>query len=170
MPDQALGERLQRVEAELQRLQDERAVVRTLYQYGHGLDYGPEEAFVDAFTEDGVWRRVELRLPERSFNGRNGLAQMYRDHTHAPDYYHKHVVVNPYVEVDGDTATARSFLLFICDSPEGPYLRAFSRCNDTLVRCPDGKWRIKERRAELESWKLAEYPPAPWANLPMVVR
>ncbi len=51
------------VENAVRELQDERAIVRTLYQYAHGLDYGPEEAFVDVFTADGSWRRVAGRRP-----------------------------------------------------------------------------------------------------------
>ena len=158
------------VDARLRRLEDERDVVRTLYRYAHGLDYGPEAAFLDVFTQHGRWMRVEGRKPARSFEGTHGLAQMFRDHTHAPDYYHKHVVVNPQVEVHGDTATAVSYLIYVTDHPDGPYIRAFSRCRDRLARCADGKWRIEERLAELESSADREFPPAPWTKLPPVVR
>ena len=37
----------------LKLLEDERAILRTLYRYGHGVDAGEEEAWVDCFTEDG---------------------------------------------------------------------------------------------------------------------
>ncbi len=158
------------IEARVRRLEDERDIMRTLYQYGHALDYGPEPAFLDVFTEQGKWMRVAGRKPARSFEGRHGLAQMFGDHTHAPGYYHKHVVVNPQIAISGDTATVVSYLLFITDHPEGPYVRAFSRCRDRLVRCTDGRWRIEERSAELESWADRDYPPTPWTTLPPEVR
>ena len=152
----------------LRELRDERAVVRVLYQYAHGLDYGPEADFIDVFTTDGSWQRLPGHRPARRFDGRDGLTQMFRDHVHAPEYFHKHVVANPWVEVDGDTATARSYLILVAEHPTGPYVRAFSRCSDELVRCDDGRWRIRGRRAELECWSERDFPPTPWTNTPAV--
>jgi hypothetical protein len=45
----------------LEALETERAILRTLYRYGHSIDYGLEQEWVDCFTEDGVFdvrRRV----------------------------------------------------------------------------------------------------------------
>lgn len=153
------------LEERIRRLEDERDIVRVLYRYAQGLDYGPDADFVDVFTEDGAWRRSTDRFPPRSFEGRAALTKMVHDHTHAPEYFHKHVVVNPQVDVDGDSARAVSYLLFVCEHPDGPYVRAFSRCRDRLERCADGRWRIAERRAELEAWSPREFPPAPWQNV-----
>jgi hypothetical protein len=36
-------------------LEEERAILRTLYRYGHSIDYGLELEWVDCFTEDGVF-------------------------------------------------------------------------------------------------------------------
>jgi hypothetical protein len=155
---------IQSLESRLQHLEDERSILMTLYQYGHALDYGPEEAFLDVFTPDGEWSRLEGRQPAKSFKGTAELTTMIRSHTRAPEYFHKHVVVNPVISVDGDKASARSYLLFVNEHPEGPYIRAFSRCNDDLVRGADNRWRIKQRKAELEAWSDREFPPPPLRN------
>ena len=47
-------------------LEAERAILRTLYRYGHSIDYGLEQEWVDCFTEDGVFdvrRRVARPAP-----------------------------------------------------------------------------------------------------------
>jgi hypothetical protein len=157
------------MEEALRELRDERDVVRVLYQYAHGLDYGPEAAFLDVFTPEGSWQRMAGRRPARSFAGHVGLTQMYRDHVHAPEYFHKHVVANPWIDIDGDEASARSYLILVAEHPTGPYVRAFSRCTDRLVRCADGRWRISRREAELECWSDRDFPPVPWTNSPAVV-
>lgn len=154
------------LEARMQMIEDERAILRTLYKYSHALDYGPEEDYLDVFTPDGCWARVEGRQPARSFDGTAELSAMFRNHTRAPDFYHKHVVVNAVIDVDGDHAIARSYLLFVNEHPEGPYIRAFSRCTDDFVRGDDQRWRIKSRRAELESWSDRDFPPPPLVQQP----
>src|SRR5581483_2478195 len=63
------------IEARVRRLEDERDIVRTLYRYAQGLDYGPEQDFVDVFTEDAKWIRDPVRRETRRFEGRNAFAQ-----------------------------------------------------------------------------------------------
>lgn len=134
------------VEARLRRLEDEHAILDTLYQYGHSIDYGWREEWLDCWTRDAV-----LRWPHATFSGHEEIGRAFDEHSHAPDAYHKHFLVEPRVRVDGDRATVDSYFARINDSPSGPVLRSFGRYRDVLVRCPDGHWRISERVAERES-------------------
>ena len=135
------------IEQRLRRLEDEKAILDTLYAYGHGLDYGDEDAWIDCWTED-----AELDWPGRAFmRGHAQLRAGFRAHTHAPALYHKHVVVEPMITIRGDSATVLSMFARLDRYPDGPGIRAFGRYRDTLVRCADGRWRFTQRLAEIEA-------------------
>lgn len=140
------------LEERVQRLEDERAIAHVLHTYGYGLDYGLEDEYVDCWTEDAVldWPNHPL------YCGRPAIAAAFAAHTHAPDKWHKHVVVDARVEVDGEHARAESYFMRLDTSDGGPYIRSFGRYRDRLVRGADGRWRFSERRAEAE----ARRPPA----------
>jgi hypothetical protein len=137
------------------RLEDERAVVATLYAYGEALDYGDRKLFLDCFTPDAEYA-VEMRLEQEgsfSYRGHDELTVYFDGHTHAPAAYHKHVTVNPVVVCDGDTATATSYFLRVDAAPEsGPAIvLASGRYLDQFVRDPGGRWLITSRRCEVEN-------------------
>ena len=137
------------------RLEDERAVVATLYAYGTALDYGDRNLFLDCFTSDADYM-VDMRLaPDSGFeyHGREALGTYFDAHTHAPAAYHKHVTANPVVVCDGTTATATSYFLRVDAAPaSGPAIvLASGRYTDNLARGPDGRWRIRSRRCEVEN-------------------
>lgn len=135
------------LEQRVQRLEDERSILQALYAYGHGLDYGLEEAFLDAFAEDGV-----LHWPSKpGIEGQAALRAAFRNHTHAPAAYHKHFLVEPRIEVDGDRATVQSMFARLDRYGGVPNLRSYGRYLDIMIRCKDGRWRIKERRCEREA-------------------
>ena len=139
----------------LRLLEDERGVLATLHRYGHALDYGAEAAWVDCFTADA---RYEVREPGhgttgsvRAYDGRDELAAFAARHTRAPEHFHKHVVVDPVIAVDGDRATAVSYFLRVDHVDGEPVVYAFGRYRDELVRGEDGRWRFAVRVAEVES-------------------
>jgi ketosteroid isomerase-like protein len=135
------------IERRLQYLEDEQAILDTLYGYGHGLDYGHEDAWIDCWTEDAI-----LDWPGRALmRGHAELRAGFRKHTHAPQAFHKHVVVEPRIVIEGDRATVTSMYARLDRYEGGPKIRAFGRYRDTLVRCKDGRWRLKERYPEIES-------------------
>jgi hypothetical protein len=63
--------------------------------------------------------------------------------------FHMHYVTNRSVTLDGDTATAVSYLYNPCvlKGGDGEVLTEGGRYHDRLVRTPDG-WRIATRREE----------------------
>lgn len=135
------------LESRLQLLEDEQAILDTLYGYGHGLDYGLEDAWIDCWTPDAI-----LDWPGRALmQGHAALRQGFRNHTHAPAVLHKHIVIDPVVSIDGDVATVLSMFARLDRYPGGPRIRAFGRYRDTLVRCLDGRWRIRSRYPDIES-------------------
>jgi ketosteroid isomerase-like protein len=141
-------ERIRELEARLGRLEDERAILQTLYAYGHSIDYGDEALFADCWTEDAVldWPFHDL------YEGREAILGAFRRHTHAPDVYHKHFMVEPLIDLRGDEAAARCLYSRLDRDADGePYVRSFGRYVDRLVRCPDGRWRLAHRRAENEA-------------------
>jgi hypothetical protein len=140
------------LEARLKTLEDERSIIQTLYRYGHSLDYGDEEAYVDCFTDDGVFevRRRVADVTQRVV-GRNARRVFVAQHSRAPEGWHKHMVVQPLINVDGDLASCVSYALVLVDHEDRPLVRDFARYKDRLRRCEDGKWRIEERIAESES-------------------
>lgn len=134
------------IEERLRRLEDEKAILDTLHAYGHHLDYGLEDAWIDCWTEDAV-----LDWPGRAFmRGHAELRAGFRAHSHAPVMYHKHVVIAPMVTLQGDSASVQSMFARLDRYPDGPGIRAFGRYCDKLVRCPDGRWRFTERLPEIE--------------------
>ena len=146
---------LEDLAARLALLEDERAILRTLNAYGHAIDYGDEASWVDCFTEDGSFD-VRARLPHqpnRLIQGRDELRAFIAGHTRAPELWHKHLLVEPFVEIDGDSATCASYLAVVMEHEDEPVLRVFGRYRDRLVRCPDGRWRFLERIAEVESMR-----------------
>lgn len=168
-----MGERLVAEAADLERrlrlLEDRQAILETLHRYGQALDYGLEEEFLDCFTADASWdtepmrdvvRDEQLRVGRLPAGhvGRDELRGFVQRHTNAPGHWHKHLVVDPLIELDGDTAHVTSYFLRIDADRDssGAHIRASGRYRDELVRCEDGRWRIAARKAETEAFIVRE--------------
>lgn len=139
------------LEERVRRIEDERSIQQTMYRYGYAIDYGSEEEWLNCWSEDAV-----LYWTESPFRGHEQLLIAFRAHTHAPDVFHKHFVVNARITIAGETASAQSMFARLDSYQDGPQILAFGRYLDKFVRCQDGEWRFSERKAEVES---ARTPP-----------
>ncbi len=142
------------LETRLAALEDERAILRTMHQYGHSMDYGPDQDFIDCFTVDGVWD-VRMRKSGGGFTCRGhdeiGASLATQTQVRAPHLFAKHVVVDARIALIGDAASAESYFLRVEPRDDAPtQIVASGRYLDRLTRDTDGQWRFVERVAEID--------------------
>ncbi len=146
------------IEKRVQRLEDERAIEQVLYSYCWGTDRKRKEMWLDVWAEDAV---LETRpapgaspggQPTKPVVGRAALEKFY-DNRPGRDISPKHVTVNSLIDVDGDQASAESVIVFFLEREGVPELVSTGRYMDKLKRCADGKWRIAERVAQMDTLK-----------------
>lgn len=155
---------LQKLEARIRTLEDERSILRVLHDYGRAIDYGDPAAWLALFTAEArleLRYRLELQPTRYGEPGGSGqslvyagtamLATFIHAHTHAPDRYHKHVVTGACIEVDGDVASCESYFMRVDERDKHPVIVSAGRYIDALVRSSDQRWRFTHRRAEIEA-------------------
>jgi uncharacterized protein (TIGR02246 family) len=128
---------------------DDRAAIHELIAaYALALDAGDIGGCVALFVPD-----AEFLVYGRSFAGLDGIGTMFRD---APRGLHLTGVSR--IDVRGDTATARSQVLFV--RAGDLHLRP-ALYDDELVRA-DGQWRFQRRRCQfVTSRGLSDSPEVP---------
>jgi ketosteroid isomerase-like protein len=144
---------IEQLRSRVQLLEDERAILAALHSYGHAIDYGDEERYLDLWTDDAAFD-ARGRSPgdvTRVVRGREALADFAARFSRPPEGWHKHLVIEPLIEVEGDSASATSYFAVLREEGSQPILWVFGRYRDTLVRCADGRWRFSLRIAEVES-------------------
>lgn len=143
------------LEERLAALEAERAILRTLYAYGHSIDAGDEARWVDCFTADGVFAAWVTSPDDPWFRvaGRAELEAFIAEHTRPPDPAHKHLVIEPLIDVDGSNAICISYFAVLMHHDDAPLLRVFGRYHDQLAAEEDGRWRFRERVAEIQSMR-----------------
>lgn len=116
-------------------------IAEVLIRYASGIDRRDWDLFATCFTPDvaadygeiGVWRGVD------AITGFMVEAHEAMGHT-------LHRISNIAIDVDGDAATARSYVDVVLMSAGGDTgMNALGYYDDRLIRTPDG-WRIAERR------------------------
>jgi len=144
---------LAEIRSRLRRLEDERAILRTLHAYGPAVDRADRDAYLDLWTEDAAFdsRGRNPGDVTRVVRGVEARTDFIVHFSRPPVGWHQHQVVEPLIELDGDTARVRSYFCVLREEEEMPGVWVFGRYRDTLVRCPDGRWRFSERIAEVES-------------------
>lgn len=126
-------------------LEEKDAIRELMAQYCFHFDNGEFDAWVELFTGDGTFDlgargrfggRDALRNFLKAIPLTNGLPMM------------KHCVMNTIVSVDGERATARSYVVVVRGG-EQLGLSIAGRYEDQLAKV-GGEWRFKDRKVHFD--------------------
>lgn len=105
-------------------------------RYNDSFDSADGPAWVNTFTEDGVF---ESRIGGR-VEGRAALLEWFDRRPHDTI----HATTDAFVDADGDSATQVCTVIVFERLEDGAYLRSVGRYSDRLRRTADG-WRFTYR-------------------------
>lgn len=150
----------------LRRLEDVEEIRRLLTDYGARLDGRDAAGFAALFAETGEWSAP----PAYRAEGRVAIqAMIERLFASGPTDGQSHILTNFAIDVDGDSATARSRFYVVSATDQGaPRIRLSGRYDDRLVR-EDGRWRLLSRALTPELRLPAPLPQEP-RELPPIRR
>ena len=119
--------------------EDTHAIQRLKHEYCYAIDDGRYEDWASLFTEDGRF----VRANGDTFVGRDELREFAEGGFHRAFECPAHIVTNPVIDVDGDEATGRWYLLCLhrTDADEPGWVQA--RYDDEYRRVGD-EWKIAE--------------------------
>jgi ketosteroid isomerase-like protein len=142
----------------LQRLVDERDILRLNARYNWACYDRDPDAYADCFVDDGAYESANS-------GSRNEGREQLRDGIIAAknsSWLMGHVTADSVIDVDGDEATQKVFvLLYRRESGDGENeFFASGTYTDRLRRTPDG-WRYVQRTSYIDRANL------PWARYAM---
>ena len=139
---------LQEIERRLKALEDVEEIKRLKHRYcAYCDDNYDADGIASLFTEDAIWDGGMMGRAE----GRDGIRDFF---TGSPESmtFAVHMVMNPIIEVDGDTAKGTWYLFQACTFAEGNRaVWGSARYNEDYVRV-DGAWRFKHLRLTSFFW------------------
>ncbi len=130
------------------KLEDIEAIKKLKAQYAWHCDpTNDADALAALFTEDAVWDGGDFGR----YEGRESIQQFFRD-TPETLAFAKHFVMNPWIDVQGEVATGRWYLLEPCTFTNGnrPVWGA-ATYEDRYVKL-QGDWKFQEVRLISTFW------------------
>ena len=123
------------------------AEIHQLYShYNQGTDFGDANRWLNAFTEDAIFRIGE----NQEYNGRAEMTEWRRQSfagREGREYHYRHWNSSWIITPDGpDRATGKVYWLAFNPTAETLAIGDTGFYEDIYVRTPDG-WRIKQRHA-----------------------
>ena len=129
----------QSIESRIQRLEDIEAIKQLKARYCSLCDEGYDaDRLAELFTDDAIWDGGSLGVAV----GREKIRKFF-ENTPAVMPFAVHMVMNPVIEIDGDTATGCWYLFQAATfKPIDSALWGSARYDEEYVRV-DGDWKFK---------------------------
>jgi ketosteroid isomerase-like protein len=141
---------LEQLEARLQRLEDIEAIKQLKADYCALCDEGyDEDRLADLFTEDAVWDGGDFGVAA----GREKIRKFFHNTPRVMPFA-VHMVMNPRIEIDGDSATGRWYLFqaaTFAPGDERTPLWGAARYDEEYVR-ENGRWKFSSLRLTSRFW------------------
>ncbi|MEU6561565.1 nuclear transport factor 2 family protein [Nocardia nova] len=131
------------LEDKIQWVIDVAEIKMLMSKYCHGIDKHDEETFMSIWADDAAYL-----LPRGEGRGIDGVRELVRTVWKQVPQCHHHIT-NPVIEIDGDTATARTDVTYYRLTSDGIH-QLLSGGYDFAFARIDGEWRI--RRMEFSSF------------------
>ena len=138
--------------AKIQELWDREQIHQCLLKYCRGVDRFDRELILKAFHPDCLDEHGKFVGTPEEFTewalGQHGAAHLS----------HQHCILNHTAEIDGDTAHAETYFMFVCMNRKGkPLTLGGGRYVDRLEK-RNGEWRIAAR-VTLRDWAMMDEIP-----------
>ena len=137
---------------------DTEAVEQTMYRYQRYYDDRRLNEVMELFTEDAVMStaNIDFRCEGREaihqfLHAYLGMEEVAQGESAPPM---AHCLVNPVIDVDGDTASAEADYFVLLWLDHDPHLAAMGRACYRMVRQAD-RWRIRELTMNVQVGKAA---------------
>jgi hypothetical protein len=131
-------------------MEDRLEIQELITRYNHYIDYADYPAWIDCFTDDGIFEGGAGR-----FVGRSGLKEFTEKFSiirlDLPNM--RHCLMNTLTEVDGDEARSSSYLLLVTTGAEGAQIKFAGRYDDRLVKL-NGKWLFSYRKSSRDAFPV----------------
>lgn len=128
----------------VQRVLDELEIRNLLARSAQASDDGELDDYIACMHEDAVWGGAGF--PERRGHAAilEGAVGRRADGMAGPGSHTRHLISTSRIDVQGDTATARSIFLFYGNTHETPELRLMGVWEDEFLRTDEG-WKLSRR-------------------------
>ncbi|HEV8713207.1 MAG TPA: nuclear transport factor 2 family protein [Candidatus Binatia bacterium] len=128
-------------------LEEKDAIHETIAEYCFHFDGGEFDKWVDLFTDDGVFDAGRLGV-QKGKDALRAFLKNIRLTNGSPMV--KHCVMNEVIKVNGNEATAKSYIVLVRAKGEGALVNGLAgRYEDQLVKQGD-HWRFKNRKVHFD--------------------